>query len=531
MRQALRTKTVAGGRVSSSKTYPAPTGGWNSRDSLVSMKPNEAVILDNWFPGTTECEVRKGWSTHCNGLTAASVGKTLMVYSDASGNSKMFCATPTELFDVSSGPTAVAQTIGVTTRTVAAYQWWNFTEGNANYLMAFNGVDDPLYFNGTTWISITGASTPLITCSDGSSPKSLVGGFPFKGRLILLKTASMNFYYGAAGAAGGTFTKFSLGAEAPRGGYLMAAANWTIDGGAGIDDHAVFVTSQGDVIVYKGTDPSSANTWAKVGTFQLDRPIGRDCIKQFGNDVLIITMGGIFLLGATIAANAVDRHVAISNKIENAFIESANAWSSVPGWSATHFQSRNALLINIPVTQSTKAFQYVMNTISKSWCRFTDWPAEEFTVFNDELYYATGTEVRKCWAGDTDGGNNIVANAKTSFSYFNDYTSEKMFQLFRPVLRANGKLQYLTGFDVDFSETLLTGVTDYNVVLGGVWNVDNWDDADKAIWGGGFGISEQWSSPASFPGRCAAGKLTIATNAITISWVASDYVYEKGIGF
>ena len=34
--------------------------------------------------------------------------------------------------------------------------------------------------------------------------------------------------------------------------------------------------------------------------------------------------------------------------------------------------------------------QYVMNTITKAWCRFTEWSAEDFAVFNGELYFCAG---------------------------------------------------------------------------------------------------------------------------------------------
>ena len=43
-------------------TVTAPVGGWNSRDPLASMKPTDAVVLDNWFCTPTELKTRKGYS-------------------------------------------------------------------------------------------------------------------------------------------------------------------------------------------------------------------------------------------------------------------------------------------------------------------------------------------------------------------------------------------------------------------------------------------------------------------------------------
>jgi hypothetical protein len=47
----------------------------------------------------------------------------------------------------------------------------------------------------------------------------------------------------------------------------MAMADWSIDAGIGIDDYAAFISDQGEVALYKGSDPTSATTWALVGTF------------------------------------------------------------------------------------------------------------------------------------------------------------------------------------------------------------------------------------------------------------------------
>jgi hypothetical protein len=77
-----------------------------------------------------------------------------------------------------------------------------------------------------------------------------------------------------------------------KGGFLMAMATWTVDGGQGPDDLAAFITSKGQVILYKGTDPTNANAWAMVGVFDLPPPIGRRCFMRFGADVILITSQG-----------------------------------------------------------------------------------------------------------------------------------------------------------------------------------------------------------------------------------------------
>ncbi len=49
---------IAKRAVSQPVSLPAPTGGWNARDGLTAMGPLDAVTLTNWFPATTECQLR-----------------------------------------------------------------------------------------------------------------------------------------------------------------------------------------------------------------------------------------------------------------------------------------------------------------------------------------------------------------------------------------------------------------------------------------------------------------------------------------
>jgi hypothetical protein len=64
-------------------------------------------------------------------------------------------------------------------------------------------------------------------------------------------------------------------------------------------------------------------------------------------------------------------------------------------------------LVNVPIS-STQYEQYVRNSNTGAWCRFTGWNARTFCLFNDRLYF-----------GDTNG--NIVladtSSADTQYGY------------------------------------------------------------------------------------------------------------------
>lgn len=503
-------------RVSAVSSFPAPLGGWNARDALAGMKPTDAVALDNWFPKTSYVESRGGYAAHATGMSGN--GKTLAVYNAMNGVGKMFCMTATGTYNVTS---AGAVGASVAARTNGKHNWVNFGDGTNNYLIAVNGVDEPLYYNGSAWVAVTGATSPALT---GLTTTSISGVFAFKGRLIFLEKNSLSFWYLAAGAAGGALTEFDLSAQAPRGGYLVAGANWTIDGGSGIDDYCVFVTSEGDVIVYQGTNPASATTWAKVGSYSIARPLGSRCLTQYGGDLIILTQNGAFPLSAALPTAALDRKLALSFKIENAFNDAARSYGSVFGWKAIQYPAQSAFIVNVPKVEDGEHEQYVMNTITKAWCRFKEWDAEDFAVLAGELYFCNGTSTYKAWTGSIDGTSDIVLYGKTAFSNFGS-GHYKNFKMFRPVLAVNGTFTFLTDIDVDFNDTTIEGTATYSVTSGAQWDVDSWD---VGYWAGGLQIVREWTSPDEWGGTYAAGKINIATNSLTVQWMSCDMVWEVG---
>ena len=519
MRKPLRNKANAKQQVSHFMSQQSPVGGWNAVDALANMKPSEAVVLDNWFPRTGYVEVRGGSSIYATGMTGT--GKTLAVYTGLTGTNKMFCATASGVYNVSSAGSVGAS---VAARTSGKHQHLQFGDGTNNYLIMVNGVDKPLYYDGTTWLAVDGASSPALT---GVTTTNLIGVSMFKGRLIFLEKNSLAFWYLAAGAAGGALTKFDLSGVAQNGGYLVAAEAWTVDSGFGPDDRMCFVTSTGEILIYQGTNPSSAATWALVGNYHLAEPLGRQCLLKIGSDLAVLSKNGAYPLTTILTATGLDFSKAVTYKIQSAFNEAALSYGSNYGWKATSYPSESAVLINIPVAEDGTHYQYVLNTITNAWCRFTDWDAEDFAVFNSELYYCQGTTVVKAWTGYSDKGSNINAYAKTAFQYFNNRVAIKEFKMFRPVMAVNGSISFLVGIDVDFEDSELFGLATYSTTSAGTWDSSTWD---RAYWAAGLQITKAWDSPATYPGYAAAGKLKTATNSLTVQWMSCDYLYENGGG-
>jgi len=519
VRKPVRNKAGARQQISNFISYQAPVGGWNAYDALADMKPTEAIILDNWYPQTQYCEIRGGSAVSATGM--AGNGKTLAVYNALNGTNKMFCSTASGVYNVSSSGVVAAS---VATRTNGKHQHVQFGDGTNNYLIMVNGVDKPLYYDGTTWLAVDGVTSPALT---GITTTNLIGLFVFKGRLMFIAKNSLSFWYLAAGVAGGALTEFNLSGVAQMGGYLVAAESWTTDSGTGVDDRAVFVTSNGEVIVYQGTNPGAAATWALVGVYSIGEPLGRNCILRVGSELLFLTKNGGYQISTLWTSTGLDYSKAVTRKIQTAFNDAAVTYGNNYGWKAISYPAQNAVLINIPTAEDGVHYQYVMNSLNSSWCRFIGWDAEDFALFNGELYYTQGTKTIKCWTGYADQGANINAYAKTAFSYFGSKGQNKDFKMFRPVLSVNGTLNFLVDMDVDFADAELFGSATYTVTQSGTWDVNSWD---AAYWSSGLQVIKNWASPSAWTGYCAAGKMNIATNSLNVQWMSVDYVYEVGNG-
>lgn len=500
MRTPLLSKSSRRTQISNKKSHPPPVGGWNARDSYWGMGKSDAIELVNIFPDTTYCITRTGSARHATGTTGNI--KTLGVFSGLTGSQSIFGATSTGIYNVSASGAVGASVLA---RTNGKHQVVNMGDGTNNWLMMFNGVDKPAYYNGTTWTAVDGASVPALT---GVTTTGLVTGMEFKGRLILGEINTLKFWYLASGAVGGALTAFDLTAYASRGGYLMAMGTWTYDGGAGQDDRAVFVTSEGEVIVYEGTDPGVAANWARVGTYYFGKPIGRRCLCKYGGDLLVLTQNGIVELSKALTGVVNESKFQISDKIRQAFVAAANQYSEIFGWEALIYPKENALIVNVPQAEDGTHEQYVMNLTTKAWCKFTGWNAETFGIYNKNLYFAYTTRTMTAWDSTqiSDDGLSIQGVGATSFTNFG-IADKKSIKLIAPTLYGSGNTSMLVYTDYDF-QSVYPGLPTFITFSGA--------------------HSRTWQMPSCQP--CVAISVVIQFVTSSAKWLATDYIYEIGSG-
>ena len=123
---------------SNSISLAAPIGGWNARDAIASMAPVDAVVLTNWFPTTTECQLRLGHTQYSTGLPDQ-VDTILTYYGGAT--SKMFAISVGGVYDVTSGGSVGAAELSGLSN--SRWESCNVSTSGGNFLYMANGVDTP----------------------------------------------------------------------------------------------------------------------------------------------------------------------------------------------------------------------------------------------------------------------------------------------------------------------------------------------------------------------------------------------------
>lgn len=497
------------------ESLPAPVGGWNARDSIANMDPTDAVTMINMFPTVSSISMRGGYTKFATGLDGKV--QTLMTY-NAGANSKMFAATSTgKIYDVTTAGAVGAPLISGLSNGI--FEYINITTPGGSFLMAVNGIDAPLLYDGTT------VSNPTIT---GVTPANLKNIMLFKNRIWFTEKNTLKAWYLPTSAIGGAAQQYDFNQIARFGGKLIDLDSWTIDAGYGVDDNLVFITSQGEVIIYRGTDPASAATWGLIGVWKLGSPVGERCMLKWGGDLLILTLDGLIPMASALQSSRLDPRVALSDKIQGAITVATTNYGgtyATVGWQVIYTAKNNAVWINVPVGDG-KQEQYVMNTITKSWCQFQGWAAYCWEIYGDDPYFGSDGYVGKAWdtINYTDGGSNIVTQTLQAFNYFGERGVKKYFTRARPSFFSNGLPSIQVGMNIDFDVSDTTSPLVAPYISFGLWGGGIWD---ASFWGSGGQSINPWLGITGI-GYCGGLQMKTASSGISLQWASTDVVYQTG---
>jgi len=234
------------GRVQTTRTevWPAPVVGWVTSGAVVEAPKNAAELLDNFFPRAQSVRMRNGYVLH------ATLGANVvrMLPYEVFGNAKLFAATSSGLFEISSpADPEVSPVASLEGLSSGDWSGTNFRTSGGSFLIAVNGVNSAIYFDGADIFPIVGAAVNEVAY-DGLTDAFTVG------QMV------------TGGTSGASATILSISPTSATAGVLRLGA---ITSGPFEDDEALTDGGGGAATADGASDSASAVTITGVDTDDL----------------------------------------------------------------------------------------------------------------------------------------------------------------------------------------------------------------------------------------------------------------------
>lgn len=328
-----------------------------------------------------------------------------------------------------------------------------------------------------------GAISLLFGAMTGVDTDKLSQNWVYQSRLFYVEKDSLNAWYLPAASISGTAVELPLGGVFTLGGSLLFGSSWSLETGAGgLSDQCVFVTTEGEVAVYQGSDPSDATKWSKVGIYRIGKPLGPQAHFRAGGDIVIATNIGLIPLSQALQKDfAVLSPSAISAQIETIWNDEVKARSS-GDWNCMVWSEGQMAIVVPPMTTDQPAVMYVTNSRTGGWSKFTGWQANCLVVYQGRLFFGSndGLVVEGNVTG-TDLGNPYTGVYVPMFSDLG-VAGRKIASMSRAIMRAvsdpNEKLSMQADYEMNLPSPPDAGTSLANNVWGAaIWGTSAWGGA------------------------------------------------------
>ena len=550
-------------------TLPAPTRGLILNENESFIQPGAALVLDNWKP-TMKGIALRGGCTQWAALPETTPVVSMFQY--ISGNvQNMFAGNATKLYDVTSTSPALVKS-GQASGNYCASQLAN---QGGDFLLAVNDAGDyPLRFNGTSWAVLNGtapttwanshayavndramdtdrsywkcatahtsaaagtfaadrAAHPTFWTQDfasdgiswitGPAGSNVVSGAnltyvcKYRNRWFFIEASSMNAWYLPLNAVGGTLSMIPLSGAATKGGKLLFGATWSIDAGDGIDDKCLFVTDQGEVLVFTGSDPSTSTNWRQEGRYATSVPLGMNAHQSIGGDILIASVDGIIPISASITKDTSQLELAsITRAIKPMWRTEVNLKRSLP-WTMCKWDEYGGMFVTWPGGNAGNQYCAVVNVATGAWARFTGWDAMCFGRMRGDAFF--GTQTGKIMQMDRTGYDNGLPYTATMVGGWEMFSSQSMTMAWRQA-RASFSSRSGEPFQPQLSAT-----TDYVIVIPPAPSAAP-DPGPLDVWDQGLWASTPGDPEPTFQAKWDAAVPSMTPTVRNTGWVSIGY--------
>jgi hypothetical protein len=529
-------------RAHSLYRYPPPIGGIDNRLALGGNDPNHCIYTYNLMPSEKGMVVRDGyreWQIDVDDGSAAGIHTMIPFNSETPSQDKLFAVNNEGIWDVT--------VYGATASKVATFSDTSADAGYGTFTRFVNQAEVDVMFYAD---NLNGLWKYTVSTNTWAVPTDITGLVEAEVNFVTVYKNNVWFgvrestvgYYLPVLASSGTVAEQFFGDKFKMGGALKGLFNWTVDGGNGLDDILVVVSSAGDVIVYAGSGPAESD-WGMKGIYYIgDIPNTPRFGSEQGGELYLLSSYGIIsmndlLQGVDTAEIMKTTGASMSAKIAGSVRADMKKNIDQRGWGVSVVPSQGGILLSTPQVGSEPYIQFFFNLATNGWGIWRGVPMQCSTSFNDNLYFGTAdgrvmimdSVVDNALLTPVDppiNGDEIEFSILTAFSSMGKDGVYKRPHLIRPDFISTLAPAHTSQirFDYDITEGVNNALTAPTPSTSALWDTALWD---TAIWGSDAGdIFPSMGGAWGYGRYCAvATKGTCRAGTNLIGW---DVIYSNG---
>jgi len=490
----------------------APLKGLSLSSKLIPGDPLTATILDNWVIVENAIVARPG---------------TLLQYTDPAGQAiesfVPFYGNPNKLAYASAGKLVLTNGSVLHTGFLGNdWSWSSFSNlGTAAFTVMVNGIDGVWSWDGAAAVTHETVTAPATATWVAPAQFNVV--ISHMNRLWFADSSNLAVYYLPVQQKSGEVKVLPLNAVFRRGGHVVALATWTLDGGAGMDDHLVIFSSNGECVVYTGLDPDS--DFQLVGIYRFDSPMSKHCVVNYGGELYVLISTGLVPMSTLMRAESEQLGISDRN-VFSAFNAVAQSYRAFAGWSAMADPSSGRIICNLPKGGTNAYGQMVRFMPNPVWASWSKVPSRCWGWVDNRLYF--GTDDGRIMQMDpsylSDNGSAIRVDVQPAWSTFKS-VAIKQFKMVLPYLQSDGVPAPYVDIRVDYDMSDPLNQPDVTLgAPGATWDVATWD-VDG--WAQDVTTKNNWSGVSAI-GRVGAPRLVALISNCKFSLTGWDVLFEQG---
>jgi len=531
-------------RTHETMRYPAPIRGIDNRLSLGSGDINHCVYAYNLVPNEEGMRVREGYREWEIGVDAGS-GEgvhTLIPFntSDSAAADKLFAVNNEGIWEVTDYDTAPNQ--------VATFSNQAADAGYGTFTRYVTQAEvDVLFYadnlNGLWEYTVSTDTWAVPTGITGITESEINFVISYKNNVWFGIRDSTVGYWLPLLANAGAVTPQYFGDKFRLGGALKGLFSWSVDGGDGVDDILIAVSSSGDVVVYTGSGPDQ-DDWGMKGVYYIgDIPNTPRFGSEQGGELYLLCSYGIvsmndLLQGVDTTAIMSDTEgSSMSVKIAKSLRRKMKTSLNERGWDVAIIPSQGGILVSTPQVGSELAEQFYYNIATKGWGVWRGVPMECFANYGGFVYLGTADGRIMVMDSPVDNalitptappinGDDIEFSILTMYSNMGLDGIYKRVHLIRPDFISSLAPSHSSQMRWDF-DTLEGVNTSLEAPVANTSDV--WDTGvfETAIWGSDSGVVFPSIGGAWGRGRygAVATRGTCRTDTNLVGW---DVIYSAG---